>query len=419
MEKQRTYFCIDMKTFYASVECAERGLNPFDTNLVVADEARGKGAICLAISPKLKAMGIHNRCRLYEIPEGVECIIAKPRMKKYIDYAADIYEIYLDYVSKDDIHVYSIDEAFLDVTDYLPMYKLTAIEFAQKLMNEILEKKHIPSTCGIGTNLYLAKIALDITAKHSPDHIGFLDEEKYKKELWDHKPITDFWQIARGISTRLAKYKIYTMRDIAKENPDLLYELFGINAELIIDHAWGREPCTIADIKAYRSHTKSVSQTQILFRDYDYDGSLLVLTEMTLNLCEEMIKKHVCATNVGIQVRYSKDVMPSTGGTRKMGETTSVFSIIREYVKKLYAETTYKDVPIRGLGVFLTVVPEGQENYDLFTDYDATQKEKKGEMVAVQIKEKYGKNAILRAVDLKEEATQQIRNKLVGGHNGE
>ena len=408
-----------MKTFYASVECAERGLNPFETNLAVADPARGQGAICLAISPKLKAMGIKNRCRLYEIPKEANCIIAKPRMKKYIEYAADIYEIYLNYVSKDDIHVYSIDEAFLDVTDYLPMYKMTAVQFAQKLMKEIAEKKHIPSTAGIGTNMYLAKIALDITAKHSPDRIGYLDEEKYKKELWDHKPITDFWQVARGISRRLEKYKIYTMRDIAKENPDLLYELFGVNAELLIDHAWGREPCTIADIKAYRSKTKSVSQTQILFEDYDYDAALLVLTEMTLNLCEELVKKHVCANNVSIQVRYSKDQMPSTGGSKKMSETTAVFSIIRDYVKKLYMETTYKDVPIRGLGVFLGVVNEGEEEYNLFIDYDTTQKEKKGEMVAVEIKQKYGKNSILRAMDLKKEATQQVRNKLVGGHNGE
>ena len=419
MEKQRTYFCIDMKTFYASVECAERGLNPFETNLAVADPARGQGAICLAITPKLKAMGIKNRCRLYEIPKEANCIIAKPRMKKYIEYAADIYEIYLNYVSKDDIHVYSIDEAFLDVTDYLPMYKMTAVQFAQKLMKEIAEKKHIPSTAGIGTNMYLAKIALDITAKHSPDRIGYLDEEKYKKELWDHKPITDFWQVARGISRRLEKYKIYTMRDIAKENPDLLYELFGVNAELLIDHAWGREPCTIADIKAYRSKTKSVSQTQILFEDYDYDAALLVLTEMTLNLCEELVKKHVCANNVSIQVRYSKEQMPSTGGSKKMSETTAVFSIIRDYVKKLYMETTYKDVPIRGLGVFLGVVNEGEEEYNLFIDYDTTQKEKKGEMVAVEIKQKYGKNSILRAMDLKKEATQQVRNKLVGGHNGE
>ena len=408
-----------MKTFYASVECAERGLNPFETNLAVADPARGQGAICLAISPKLKAMGIKNRCRLYEIPKEANCIIAKPRMKKYIEYAADIYEIYLNYVSKDDIHVYSIDEAFLDVTDYLPMYKMTAVQFAQKLMKEIAEKKHIPSTAGIGTNMYLAKIALDITAKHSPDRIGYLDEEKYKKELWDHKPITDFWQVARGISRRLEKYKIYTMRDIAKENPDLLYELFGVNAELLIDHAWGREPCTIADIKAYRSKTKSVSQTQILFEDYDYDAALLVLTEMTLNLCEELVKKHVCANNVSIQVRYSKDQMPSTGGSKKMSETTAVFSIIRDYVKKLYIETTYKDVPIRGLGVFLGVVNEGEEEYNLFIDYDTIQKEKKGEMIAVEIKQKYGKNSILRAMDLKKEATQQVRNKLVGGHNGE
>lgn len=419
MEKQRTYFCIDMKSFYASVECAERGLSPFETNLVVADPSRGNGAICLAISPKMKTLGVKNRCRLFDIPKDMDYIIAKPRMKKYIDVAADIYEIYLDYISKDDIYVYSIDESFIDATDYLNMYKMSAKEFATMLMDLIAKKTGVPSTAGIGTNMYLAKIALDITAKHSPDHIGYLDEDLYKKQLWDHVPITDFWQVARGTANRLRKFGINTMRDITNADSNLLYDTFGINAELLIDHAWGREPCTIADIKAYKSRSKSVSTTQILFEDYNYDKAMLVMTEMALNMCQEMMKRHVCANNVGIQVRYSKDARPSTGATRKMSETTNIFSIIKGYVKTLFEETTYKDVPIRGLGIFFNVVGEGSEGYNLFTDYDKVEKEKKGEMAILDIKSKFGKNAIIRGMDLSEGATAQIRNKLVGGHNGE
>ena len=419
MEKQRTYFCIDMKSFYASVECAERGLNPFETNLVVADPARGKGAICLAISPRMKTLGVKNRCRLFDIPTDMDYIIAKPRMKKYIEVAADIYEIYLDYISKDDIHVYSIDESFIDATDYLNMYKMSAKEFANMLMDLIAKKTGVPSTAGIGTNMYLAKIALDITAKHAPDHIGYLDEELYKKTLWDHVPITDFWQVARGTANRLKKFGINTMREVASADTNLLYDTFGINAELLIDHAWGREPCTIADIKAYKSRTKSVSTSQILFEDYDYDKAMLVMTEMALNMCEEMMKRHVCATNVGISVGYSKDVRPVTGGQTRMSETTNVFSIVKEYVKRLFEQTTYKDTPIRRLGISFNVVGEGSEGYNLFTDYDKVEKEKKGQQAILDIKSKFGKNAIIRGMDLSEGATAQIRNKLVGGHNGE
>ena len=232
MEDQKIYFVIDMKTFFASVECAERNLNPFETNLVVADESRSKGTVCLAITPKMKALGIRNRCRLYEIPQNIDYIIAKPRMKKYIEYAAKIYEIYLQYIDKNDIHIYSIDECFIDATSYIKFYKTTAKAFAQKLMNEIKDKLKIPSTCGIGTNMFLAKIALDLTAKKTKDGIGFLDEAKFRKELWNHRPITDFWQISTGIAKRLERYGIYDMKGITEIQEDYLYKEFGINAEL-------------------------------------------------------------------------------------------------------------------------------------------------------------------------------------------
>lgn len=245
MEKQRTYLCIDMKSFYASVECAERGLSPFETNLVVADESRGKGAITLAISPKMKALGVKNRCRLFEIPQNIKYIVALPRMSLYIKYCADIFEIYLDYFSEEDIHQYSIDEAFIDVTDYLSVYNLTPKQLAKKIIDEIAIRTHIPATCGIGTNLFLAKIALDITAKHCKDHIGELTEESFKETLWEHTPITDFWNIAKGTANRLARYGIYTMKGIAHAPEDLLYRNFGKNAKILIDHANGRESCNM------------------------------------------------------------------------------------------------------------------------------------------------------------------------------
>ena len=261
MEKRRTYLCIDMKSFFASVECAERGLSPFETNLVVADESRGKGAITLAITPKMKALGVRNRCRLFEIPKNIDYIIALPHMNLYIKYCADIFDIYLDCFSPDDIHQYSIDEAFIDVTDYLSIYKLEPKQLAKKIINEIAERTHIPATCGIGTNLYLAKIALDITAKHCKDHIGMLDEQTFKETLWEHRPITDFWNIANGIATRLARYGIHDMKGVATAPEDLLYRNFGKNAKLLIDHANGKESCTIADIKNYKGKSKSISNS--------------------------------------------------------------------------------------------------------------------------------------------------------------
>ena len=417
---ERTYFCIDMKCFYASVECAERGLNPFETCLVVADESRGKNALCLAISPKMKSLGVKNRCRMSEIPKSINYIVAKPRMQLYIDYAADIYDIYLDYISPDDIHVYSIDEAFLDVTCYLRNYNKSATEFASFLINEIASRKQIPSTAGIGSNLYLAKVALDITAKKAKNHIGYLTEESYCESLWNHRPITDFWQVANGTAARLAKYGIYDMGGVAKAPQELMYRIFGVNAELLIDHAWGREPCTIEDIKSYKSKTKSVSFSQILMEDYDYEKAKLVMLEMTLTGCQEMMRRKVITNSVGIYVGYSREVIPATGGTIKMSATTNVFSIIKEYVENQFAKTTKWNYPIRRLGItFNNVVDEGCEGYDLFTNFEEVEKEKHLEQTVLNIKERFGKNALLRGFDLEEGATTVIRNKLIGGHNSE
>ena len=416
-EKQRTYYCIDMKTFYASVECAERKLNPFETDLVVADLTRGKNALCLAISPKMKARGISNRCRLSEIPGNVDYIVAPPRMQLYIDYAADIYDIYLDYFDSSDIHVYSIDESFIDVTDYLGVYHAEPVEFAKKLMNEIAERLHIPSTAGVGTNLYLAKIALDITAKHARDHIGYLDEKLYRETLWDHMPITDFWQIAGGTASRLSGLGIYTMRGIAHAPETLLYSRFGINAELLIDHAWGRETCRMSDIKNYRSKTKSVSFSQILPRDYTYDEARIVANEMALNGCRELMRRHVITRKVWVGVGYSGSFGSPTGATVKMTCATAMPSKIKPAADEAFVRAAVKNIPIRRLGInFPDVCDEGCEGYDLFTDFGEIEKEKAREKTILEISSKYGKNAVLRGINYMEAATQKERNELIGGH---
>ena len=420
MSEQRTYFCIDMKCFFASVECAERGLNPFETNLVVADESRGTNALCLAISPKMKTLGCKNRCRMSEIPKSIQYIVAKPRMKKYIEYAADIYDIYLDYIDPQDIHVYSIDEAFLDVTGYLELYKMGAKEFALFLINEIANRKHIPAAAGIGTNLYLAKVALDITAKRTKDHIGYLNEQLYKETLWHHKPITEFWQVAAGTARRLARYGIYDMAGIARFNEQTLYREFGVNAELLIDHANGRESCLISDIKAYKPKSKSISSSQILFEDYSYDKALIVMYEMAIAGRQEMMRRHVIAHSVGIYVGYSKDIIPPTGGTIRMSLATQLYSTVKEYIDQLFEEYVVPQVPIRRLGInFGGIADEACEGYDLFTDFEKVEHEKKLEHTVLGIKDRFGKNAVFRGIDLSEGATAIARNKMIGGHNGE
>ena len=420
MSKERTYFCIDMKCFFASVECAELGLNPFETNLVVADESRGTNALCLAISPKMKTLGVKNRCRMSEIPKNIHYMVAKPRMKKYIEYAADIYDIYLDYIDPNDIHVYSIDEAFIDATDYLRIYNKEAREFALFLINQIANRKHIPAAAGIGTNLYLAKVALDITAKKTKDHIGFLNEELYKETLWHHKPITDFWQVARGTANRLSRYGVTDMAGVAALPEDTLYKAFGINAELLRDHAFGRESCLISDIKAYKPKSKSISSSQILFEDYSYDKAKIVMYEMALAGCQEMMRRHVISNGVGIYVGYSKDVIEPTGGNIRMSYATNLYSNVKEYVEILFDQHVERDVPIRRLGItFGNIMDEACEGYDLFTDFEKVEREKRLENTVLGIKDRFGKNAMFRGLDLSEGATALARNKMIGGHNGE
>ena len=420
MSKERTYFCIDMKCFFASVECAELGLNPFETNLVVADESRGTNALCLAISPKMKTLGVKNRCRMSEIPKNIHYMIAKPRMKKYIEYAADIYDIYLDYIDPNDIHVYSIDEAFIDATDYLRIYNKEAREFALFLINQIANRKHIPAAAGIGTNLYLAKVALDITAKKTKDHIGFLNEELYKETLWHHKPITDFWQVARGTANRLLRYGVTDMAGVAALPEETLYKAFGINAELLRDHAFGRESCLISDIKAYKPKSKSISSSQILFEDYSYEKARIVMYEMALAGCQEMMRRHVISNGVGIYVGYSKDVIEPTGGNIRMSYATNLYSNVKEYVEILFDQYVERDVPIRRLGItFGNIMDEACEGYDLFTDFEKVEREKRLENTVLGIKDRFGKNAMFRGLDLSEGATALARNKMIGGHNGE
>jgi DNA polymerase V len=309
---QNVYICIDLKTFYASVECVERGLDPFSTDLVVADPSRGKGAICLAVTPHLKLLGIKNRCRLYEIPDSIKVTIAKPRMNKYIEYSGNIYKLYLKYFSPDDIHVYSIDEVFIDVTHYLKMYKTRVLALAKTVIQDVYDTFGITATCGIGTNLYLAKIALDIMSKHSISNIGWLDEEKYQKELWHHRPLTDFWQVGRGTAKRLSKYRALDMYDVAHLDPKILYKEFGVNAEFLIDHAWGREKCTISAIKAYKPKSSSLSGSQILFQDYPYDKAKLVLKEMVEMKSLELIRHNLSTDSISLYIGYSKDVIPAS-----------------------------------------------------------------------------------------------------------
>ena len=417
-EKQRCYFVIDMKSFFASVECAERGLDPLTTRLVVADESRGEKTICLAVSPAMKALGIKNRCRLYEIPKDIDFVIAKPQMKKYIEYASEIYGIYLDYIDKNDIHVYSIDESFIDATDYLKLYKIRAKDFACKLMNEIYEKLHIPATAGIGTNMYLAKIALDITAKHASDHIGWLTEKKFIKELWNHTPLSDFWGISKGTINRLAKFGIYDMEGIAKCDPDILYDEFGVNAELLIDHAWGRESCLMSDIKNYKSKKKSMSGSQIFPCNYSFKDVKNVMNEMVQNACYELARQKNSTQLLHLYVGYGDKKDDGTKGTVRMKVCTNIYYLVGPYFEQLFDKIVDKNRPIRKIGYdFADLVPEEQEFYDLFTDIEKVKREKELVKSLLDIQDKFGKNAILSGIDFFDTSTQRERNKMIGGHN--
>ncbi len=408
----RTYLVIDLKSFYASVECVERKLDPFKVDLVVADIKRNKGAICLAISPSMKEKGIKNRCRIYEIPKNVKPIIAKPRMKKYIEYSALIYGIYLDYVAKEDIHVYSIDEAFLDVTSYLKMYNMDVITLAKTIISDIKKRTGITATCGIGTNMYLAKIALDILAKHNKDYIGYLDEKLYKELLWDHTPLTDFWQIGRGIQNRLYKHHIKTMREIANCNPKILYKEFGIEAEYLIDHANGMEPMTIKEIKAYKPKSTSISNSQILFRNYNEKEARIIITEMIDNLVLELVKRNLYVNNVSIYISLSNSdhITFSVNVNSSNSYNTILNKVLNEY------DYLVESNIIRKIGIsFNDLNNKKYEQLDLFNNIDNN--DYTIEKTMYNIKSKYGKNSILRCISLDENATMMIRNNYIGGHN--
>ncbi|MBQ3274221.1 MAG: DNA repair protein [Christensenellaceae bacterium] len=420
-DKTRHYLVIDLKSFYASVECVERGLDPMTTNLVVADPTRSERTICLAVSPSMKALGVKNRCRVFQIPEGIEYIMAPPRMRKYLEYSAAIYGIYLKYISKDDIHVYSIDEAFIDVTDYLHKYGKTPKEMAVFLMDAIADKTGIRATCGVGTNMYLAKIALDITAKHAPDFIGELDETSYKLTLWDHRPLTDFWRIGPGISSRLNKMGIHTMRELAHADETRLYSEFGIDAELLIDHAYGIEPTTIADIKRYRPRTESISNGQVLMRDYTADEARIIVKEMTDMLCLEMVERNSVTDSVTVSVRYSARYEdPPTKGTAHLDRKTNADSLIIPEVVKAYNKCVLLDRPVRGIIISCNNLTEDTGIYQtsLFDGMNgmSPEKNKSIQKAVIDIKKKFGKNAIIKGISFEEAATGRERNRQIGGH---
>ena len=421
MGRQKSFICIDLKSFYASVECVERGLDPFKTNLVVADPTRSQSTICLAITPAMKKLGVKNRCRIHEIPAGIEYITAMPRMQLYIDYSVKIYSIYLRYISKEDIHVYSIDECFMDVTNYLSLYHMTEKEMAVELMDAVMKETGITATAGIGTNLYLAKVAMDIVAKHVDDHIGILNEISYRQQLWDHRPLSDFWRIGSRTEKKLAGYGIHTMGDIAYTSvtsEDWLYKMFGIDAELLIDHAWGLESCDIHDIKNYHTEEHSLSNGQVLMRNYSFEEAAVVVREMTDVLVLDLVSKGLTTGSVTLWIAYDhRYERPSSHGTVRLTSLTNSSSTIMDEVDKLYQKITDRHTGIRRIEICANrVMPEGYLQYDLFTDPAAVEKEKNLQQAILDVKKKYGKNAIMRGANLLDCSTYRERNNQIGGH---
>ncbi len=446
---ERSYVCIDLKSFYASVECVERGLDPMTTDLVVADPTRSDRTICLAVSPSLKAKGVPGRPRVFEIPKNFEYIMAPPRMHLYMEYAAAIYKVYLDYIAPEDMHVYSIDEVFFDVTAYLKRYGLDPKQMAELLMREVYERIGVRATAGVGPNLYLAKIAMDIIAKHADDFIGVLDEDEYKRQLWDHRQLTDFWRIGRATAKKFERIGITTMGGIARlaaRDEDLFYRMFGIDAELLIDHAYGIETTEMSDIKGYKTKSNSLSHGQVLMRDYTNEEGLLIVKEMTEQLCHEMTEAGKVTQNVSIAVGYSNALkVPMSGGSVSFSVMTDAASLIMPAVADLYDRITYHDYPVRRIFVNFNDIKsrEADKQMTLFDLADAeaieegkTQGQKKKEdeedpVAAMQaklkrdtalqeavnsIRNKYGKDAMFRGMDLESAATTRERNHQVGGH---
>lgn len=424
--EDRQYLCIDLKSFYASVECVERGLDPMEARLVVADPERSDKTICLAVSPAMKKLGVKNRCRVFEIPHGIDYIMAEPRMQKYIDYSSEIYGIYLRYISKEDIHVYSVDEAFLDVTPYLRTYHRSAREMGQFLMEQIHRELGIRATCGIGTNLYLTKVALDILAKHDPEFIGALDEESYREKLWNHKPLTDFWRIGRKTAKKLQNIGIDTMGKLAHTDENYLYSRFGIDAELLIDHAWGREPVTIQDIRNYHSETTSLSSGQVLMRDYGFQEGRLILKEMIDQLCLKMSAQNLKTSSITIYVGYTNQAshLP-VRGTAALPVPSNLSTRWIPEVLQVYDRIVDSNIPVRRFNISCNrVQEEGRGDYFgsclnlLQTDANDwnSEKDESIQQVMLDVRKRFGKNAVFRGMDLMEEATTLERNCQIGGH---
>ena len=494
--EQRTYIAIDLKSFYASVECVERGLDPMNAHLVVADESRTEKTICLAVSPALKAQGIPGRPRLFEVIQRVRAInadrqkrasgrrfqgashfaselqenanlaldyiVAPPRMAFYIEYSTRIYQIYLNYVDEKDIHVYSIDEVFIDATEYLKASGLTARDLAMEIILDVLRSTGITATAGIGPNLYLCKVAMDVWAKHiEPDENGVriaeLDEMSYRRQLWDHRPLTDFWRVGRGYARKLEEHGMFTMGDVARQSvrdEDVLYDLFGINAELLIDHAWGWESCTIADIKAYKSESSSIGSGQVLSCAYSFGKARLVVREMADALALELVDKRLTTDQLVLDVgydngnvadggayagevkadRYGRRTPKPAHGTQRLERRTSSARRIAEAALELYDRIVDPRLSVRRLNLAALnvadereAVQDAPEQLDMFTDYAALEqqraaeeaalaREKQGQQAILEIRRKFGKNAILKGTSLMEGATARVRNRQIGGH---
>lgn len=419
MKRNRSYLCIDLKSFYASVECRERGLNPEKTNLVVADPKRSLQTICLAVSPAMKRLGVPGRCRVFQIPDNIQYIMAPPRMALYIKYSAEIYGIYLNYISKEDMHVYSIDEVFMDVTDYLSMYRMSPEELGRLIQKDIYDSKGITASVGVGSNLYLAKIAMDLIAKHTESSIGSLDEESYRKRMWDHRPLTDFWRIGEGTARKLNAVGIMTMRDLTCADEKMLYRLFGIDAELLIDHAWGRESVTMADIKAYAPKTNSISSSQILPCDYTFEHARLIVKEMADALCLELAEKHLAADGLTLHVAYSRQFPKKPAhGTATMNVPTNSSKQMIQAASDLYEQMVDQNTPIRRIHLtYLRLSQKEYQQYDIFTDPAEAEKEQRLQEAVLKMKKKYGKNALLKGMNLQKYATGMERNQRIGGHS--
>ena len=469
-EAQRTYIAIDLKSFYASVECVDRGLDPLTTNLVVADESRTDKTICLAVTPSLKAYGIPARARLFEVKQkarGIDFIIAPPRMAHYIEVSSRVYSVYLKYIAPEDIHVYSIDEVFMDVTNYLATYKMTAHQLAMTMIRDVLSQTGITATAGIGTNLYLCKVAMDIMAKKAPAdkdgvRIAELDEQTYRRELWDYRPITKFWRVGRGIANKLAFYGIDTMGRLARmseQNEELLYKLFGVNAELLIDHAWGWEPCMIADVKAYRPETNSFSSGQVLQEPYTFQKARVVIQEMAEGMALDLVAKRMvtdqlvltvgydaeCLTRPDIRDLYHGEITTNyygklvpkhAHGSLRFDKPTSSSRLLMNGAAELFDRHVNPNLLIRRLNLCVNHVvsestlaqqPAQPKQLDLFTDYETLErqqqeeqarldKERRLQEAQLKIKQRFGKNAILRGLNYSEGATAKERNAQIGGH---